>query len=159
LALGDERNSIKGRVFLLLDTDRRYESHSPEFNANQIQIRRLQNCINDKKTRLKLTSDNDYYPPTEIEDSLVGEVFFECLSYFSNNGYSDILTPLLNSIEVKYRDSASGLALDLTDSQKVILSEFFDLDGVKIKFALKYKELDKDIKTPEWIEEIIDFLI
>ncbi|MCC4791024.1 AAA family ATPase [Vibrio splendidus] len=159
LALGDERDSIKGRVFLLLDTDRKYEPHSPEFNVSQIRIRRLLNCIKDKKTKLKLTSDNDYYPPTEIEDSLSGEVFFECLSYFASNGYSNILTPLLSEIKVKYKDSSSGMALDLTDSQKITLTEFFDLEGVKIHFALKYKEIDRDIKTPDWVEEIIEFLI
>jgi predicted ATP-dependent endonuclease of OLD family len=75
LALSEERDNIIGKVFMLLDTDRMYEKYNPEGELNSIRINRLSNCLDTKITILKKTSDTAFYPPTEIEDSLIGEFF------------------------------------------------------------------------------------
>jgi hypothetical protein len=64
----------------------------------------------------------------------------------------------MDNISIKYENSCSGLAFDWTESQKTTLAKFFDLPNIKINFALKYVELDKDKNIPNWIEEIIKFL-
>ena len=158
LALSEERSDIKGKVYMILDTDRSFELFQKEGQLDGVEIKRLQNDIASRSTKLYQTSDNNFYPPTEMEDCLLGEEFLDVLFYFSENGYEDYLKGLLNGLEVKYSRSCSGLAFDLKDSQRQELNTFFDLPGVKIKFALKYVELSPKNNIPDWISEVLDFL-
>lgn len=158
LALSEEQQSIKGKVYMLLDTDAAFERFDKGGTLKNIEIKRLQNNLNDRKTTLLNTTDNNYNPPTEIEDSLVPQPFLDALDFFYHNGYAEHLDRLKKSMELIYPESSSGIAFDLRDSEKRELNNFFDLPGMKIKFALKYCEFANADEPPEWIQEILKFL-
>lgn len=136
LALSDEKSSIQGKVFMLLDTDRSFELFQKDGNLKGIEIKRLQNNLKTKKTTLLNTSDNNFYPPTEIEDTLESKAFLKTLSFFNDNGYADSLSELLEDLEIKYTEAASGLAFDLRESQKELLDNFFKLGNLRISPAI-----------------------
>ncbi|MDN5370904.1 MAG: hypothetical protein PWP74_2212 [Shewanella sp.] len=158
LALGEDRDSILGKVFLLLDTDKKFEQYSTPKTFERIRIKRLLNKVLDKKTYLEDTNSNMAYPPTEIEDALCGEVFLKTLEYFHENGYEIELKNVMNGISIKYEETASGMAFDFPESKKSELESFFDIPGIKIMFALKYCELDFELTKPHWISELEAFL-
>lgn len=157
MALEEDRVDIDGKVFFLLDTDKSFESYDARQSIKPIMIRRLQNDNKEKVVKLLKTSDNSHYPPTEIEDVLNAGVFFDVLSFFKDNGYHDLLGRILEDINDFERDLPSGIAFDFRGSDLATLEEFFDLDGVKVKFALKYCELDLERVKPSWIENIEKF--
>ncbi|WP_281223614.1 AAA family ATPase [Photobacterium sanguinicancri] len=158
LALQEERSNIKGKVFLLLDTDKKFEQYDARDSIKDIKISRLLNSNANNTTKLVKTSDNTFFPPTEIEDCLNAVTFLKALRFFYENGYEHILSDLIDNLEVKFIDAPSGFSFDLRDTEKATLEEFFNLPRVKVKFALKYVELDTERQTLPWFEEILNFL-
>lgn len=162
LALEEDRDEIKGRVFLLLDTDKQYEKFDAKDSIKSIRIRRLQNCNTTKQTTLVPTSSTNFYPPTEIEDTLDANNFYQTLNEFSQtDDFKETLTPLLLELRIEYPEAPSGIAFDLKESQKQQLESFFDAKGIKTKFARRYSEImrEKDqLEISTWVTEIINFL-
>ncbi len=70
MALEENRDDIKGRVFLLLDTDKAFEKYDASEGIDQIKIKRIHNDEHEYRTLLKATSNTEFYPPTVIEDTL-----------------------------------------------------------------------------------------
>jgi len=157
LALEEDKMEIKGRIFLLLDTDKAFEKYSAKESIKSVRIKRLQNCSTSEKTQLLTTADNNYYPPTTIEDVLEPEAFIKSLKFFSDNGYKMQLSELIGSIEIVKQATPSGIAFDLRDSQKLELEKFFSIPTIKIKFAEKYCAVDGN-NTLQWTNEIKSFL-
>ena len=158
ISLEEERDSIKGRVFLLVDTDKNVEIEEFKDTIKSIKIRRLQNSEKVMDTQLKKLSDNSVYPPTEIEDTLIANCFFETIHSILFE--DDLLDEFEELTEISdYSDNIpSGLAFNLSQSQIRELDRFFNLPGMKVKFALRYVENDLFVILPSWAVDIENFL-
>ncbi|PZP24171.1 AAA family ATPase [Pseudomonas kuykendallii] len=159
LALEDARDDIKGRVFCLLDTDKRFESFDGKDSLNGIQIRRIKNDEDSFRTALLKTSDNNASPSTIIEDTLNPSSFISAIDSFRSNKYYDkLVSQLPNKLTSENNKWPSGLALNLNFTDRKAMEHLFEADGFKVKFALKYTEIDDSSEKPEWIREIEAFL-
>ncbi|MBR9857392.1 MAG: ATP-binding protein [Gammaproteobacteria bacterium] len=154
LVLDEVRQDLKGKIFFLIDTDRKFESYTAKESIKNIAFKRVQNCTSHKKTILLKTSDNKYYPPTEIEDVLNSNVFYQTLEYLHKNEPSGELSLLIDSIDIFSEDLPSGLAFNLRSNEQELLWEFFDKPKIKVKFAEEYCKLDSTVTTPSWADEI-----
>ncbi len=157
LALDEHKDSIIGKIFFLLDTDKKFEKYQEKSSIKKVKINRLQNITESKKTVLIKTTDNNFYPPTEIEDVLNSGLFKATLDYFSENGFNETLINVVNSIKKFDPNQPSGLAFDFRQSEKEQLEAFFNLPYVKIDFAKKYISLDINGTNPEWVALINSF--
>jgi len=54
MALDDHRDDIKGKVFLLLDTDKAFEKYDANDSIKQIQIKRIHNDIDESKNNSEI---------------------------------------------------------------------------------------------------------
>jgi predicted ATP-dependent endonuclease of OLD family len=158
LAIEEDRQEIKGKIFCLLDTDKKYEKYISKSSIKQIDIRRLHNCTEKNETTLKTTSDNNFFPPTEIEDCLNPKTFIETFSYFSDALDNPSFKELAKKIKVHIASAPSGLSFNLGHIEQKELGNFFDIKGMKTKFSKKYCDLDLTNNTPSWINEIKEFL-
>ncbi len=153
LALDEIKGDIQGKVFLMVDTDIENSSFSIKEPIKKILFRRIINKEN--KTILIKPSDSLVNPPTEIEDVLNASVFESTLMHFSMN--EDIDYKFTYDGTINY-DFPSGTAFDFRQSEKEELKAFFNQEGIKVMFAEKYCELDKNKRKPDFIINIELFL-
>lgn len=161
----DLRKDIKGKVFLLSDTDRELIN----YHVNQIEKIKCKRVINDPVTNTTTLVDihsNKVSPPTEIENCLNGSIFISTLLHFIHN-YEQF--EYLDDLLLGEKDSETNLnsyyTMDLRPKEEIILDKFFNTEGIKYAFAKKYISIDKYLKekngintpTPAWIEEIRSF--
>ncbi|MGN5135102.1 hypothetical protein ACTG2E_14495 [Aeromonas veronii] len=158
MALEEDRQEIKGKIFCLLDTDKQYEKYISKTSIKQIAIKRLHNCTAKNETTLKSTNDNKFFPPTEIEDCLDAKKFIETFSFFSNALENVEFKELSKKMKVHIANSPSGLSLNLGHIEQTQLESFFDTAGMKTNFSKKYCELDTVKNVPNWINQIKEFL-
>jgi len=157
LALDDNKDSMIGKIFLLLDTDKRFEKYNEKGSIKKLRIKRLQNLTDAKVTTLLNTSDNNFFPPTEIEDVLDPELFTATLKQLNDSGYNELLNDIVNSIKIYEATQPSGLAFDFRQSDKERLTQFFDLPHAKVEFAKRYTSISSDEDIPEWVSSINSF--
>jgi energy-coupling factor transporter ATP-binding protein EcfA2 len=159
MALEGNRDDINGRVLFLLDTDKDFEKFECTDGIENLRIRRLLNSSSEKKTTLVQTTSSTFFPPTEIEDTLDAKSFLDTLNFFKKDELYELAFEGFSE-EFKIMDATlpSGLALNLRDSDKIVLEQLFDISGFKIKFALQYAELADVEECPLWITEIKSFL-
>lgn len=159
LALEDDRSSIKGKIYLLLDTDKQHEKYISKSSIKSITIKRLQNNHSKKSTELLETSSDITYPPTEIEDVLRSKCFFETMKLHLNetDGFNN-LKEIFSGEFIYDENHPAGIAFDYRDSQKADLEAFFNIPGKKVSFALDYCSNPTQESTPKWINEIVEFL-
>lgn len=160
----DFKNEIKGKIYMISDTDRSIVTYSTN-DQNKLLCRRIVNDPNSKKTLLVPISSNTVSPQTEIEECLNGRLFHETLLHFKPNN------PELSFLSDTLKDEFelnSYFYLDLRQTEKDLLEKFFDKGNNKWEFAEKYLELlakpennPKSIQTqhsknsvPSWIEEV-----
>lgn len=158
LALEEDRQEIKGKIFCLLDTDKHYEKYGSKTAIKAIDIKRLHNCIDKNETTLKTTNDNNFFPPTEIEDCLEPYVFLQTFAHFAQHINDPPFQELSDKMKVHIDNAPAGLSLNLGHIEKKELERFFDLRGMKTSFSKKYCELDDPKAIPVWIDEVINFL-
>ncbi|MBG0846316.1 AAA family ATPase [Pseudomonas chengduensis] len=159
LALEDARDDIKGKVFCLIDTDKKFESFDGKDSLAGIQIRRIKNDEDSFRTALLKTSDNNASPPTVIEDTLSPTSFISAIDSFrSHKLYGELIAQLPEKLTSENNEWPSGFALNLNFTDRRAMEHLFEADGFKVKFALRYTELDDPSKKPEWIREIEAFL-
>ncbi|MFQ2174692.1 AAA family ATPase [Aeromonas rivipollensis] len=158
LALEEDRQEIKGKIFCLLDTDKHYEKYGSKTAIKAIDIKRLHNCIDKNETTLKTTNDNNFFPPTEIEDCLEPYVFLQTFAHFAQHINDPSFQELSDKMKVHIDNAPAGLSLNLGHIEKKELERFFDLRGMKTSFSKKYCELDDPKAIPVWIDEVINFL-
>ena len=159
MALDDHRDDIKGKVFLLLDTDKAFEKYDASESIKQIQIKRIHNDIDESRTMLKSTSNTEYHPPTVIEDTLIPSDFITTLrSFESDPDFGDYVGPILEAINHAHEDWPAALAFDLRTTEQRSMEELFNLPRFKVKFALKYAEIANELNIPSWMNELTDFL-
>jgi predicted ATPase len=155
----DLNNNLKGKIFCLVDTDEqldRYKSNEENKVTKILQFRRLWNNRNLKKTNLIKMQDDKVSPPTEIEDCLEPNIFYETLKNFNDCKLLDVLEENLDKeAEVSY------FAFDLRESERISLKKWFDKNNGyrKIEFAKRYVEIasQKGNVNLSWIKEIKDF--
>ncbi|WP_082900414.1 AAA family ATPase [Pseudomonas oryzihabitans] len=159
LALSENREDINGRVFLLLDTDKKYESFEKSHNIDQIQIKRIKNNEATQKTELLDTSNNDFHPATTIEDALKPSYFFATLKKFiTDETHGDAIRDLIQGLSVSNDDIAPSFALNLRRMEILELDEIFSTEGFKVKFALEYIKIAPPENPPHWIRQIKEFI-
>ncbi|MCY1264116.1 AAA ATPase domain protein [compost metagenome] len=159
LALGESSGSIQGKAFLLLDTDKQFESFDAKDSLKQIIIRRLQNCETALETQLLKTSDTSYFPPTVIEDTLDPETYIAALrSFEEDEKFGRYIKSLETDFSLSSTEWPAALALNLRPSDRRIIDDLFEQPGFKVKFALRYVDLAQNGKEPAWIAGVRSFL-
>lgn len=151
--LQDKELEPKGKIICLIDTD----SDKKEFPRNDsikcLVVKRIRR--NKDSIVLEEISTGTMSPVTEIEDALDSELFLKTLASIAPSEIIQ-LTNENNAREAKI----SGYCLDLRESQKEKLDEYFSRAGEKYKFAKKYVEIasSSDNQIPEWIKELFTLL-
>lgn len=154
LIFDDFKAEIKGKIFLLSDTDKDIVQY-PIRNKERKNLRCQRLLLNGNKIKLEHIDSTAVSPHTEIEHALNGQVFYETLLIYKEQ-YSDALSFLDNVANIDDL-SISGNALDLRKSEQEKLEAFFDINEMKYDFSIKYCEVlaqKKDSVTPSWITDI-----
>jgi predicted ATP-dependent endonuclease of OLD family len=158
-ALSEAKVDVKGKAFFLVDTDKAFEQYAAKNSVKEIKIMRIKNDIRDAKTKLLLTSDNQAYPPTVIEDTLPSKPFIETLEQLGKYGEHAQKIKEIDLSAATLSDSIpSGLALNLRANDQVAMEQLFNSTGFKVKFALEFVKIAPKNLRPSWIEEILKFL-
>ncbi|MEN4982583.1 AAA family ATPase [Acinetobacter modestus] len=152
-AYEDFSSEIKGKIFLLSDTDAslvRYPVKNDEQHHN-LRSKRLANCSNNFITKLVTIDDNQMTSPTEIEDVLDANTFKATLEIFQSEYDLDFINTA--QFDERY---CSKWCFTLHPKDQTKLKIFFDHKGIKFRFAKEYIALsmDNNHKPPIWIEEI-----
>ncbi|EMN3918509.1 AAA family ATPase [Citrobacter farmeri] len=158
MALEDRKETITGKALFLLDTDQRYSAFNASDSVPSIKIRRL--LLNNEMTSINLAkvTDDCVYPPTEIEQALDADFYIETLGVLYNKGETAL--SFMKNPQI-LESSVSGGALNLNIKEKQALGSYFDLPGKKNEFCNAYLEIlegSEEIKTPEWLIDVADFL-
>ncbi|MDO7896614.1 AAA family ATPase [Pseudomonas citrulli] len=160
LALEDSRDDVRGKVFCLIDTDKKFESFDGKEFLAGIQIRRLKNNEDSCRTELLKTSDNNASPSTVIEDTLNARSFISAIESFkSHEIYGPLIARLSIPLSSENDEWPSSLSLNLNFTDRKAMEQLFETEGFKVKFALRYVELDTLSKKPEWVTAIETFLL
>lgn len=165
LSDNDKLDRLKGKIFLLIDTDAKPTETKRTNEAtlklpkrikdlndkNKVWFRRLVNIEEAKKTILTNGVQKQDDIPTDIEGVLNGKVFNMVLNQFKDELSLEI------SGEEKSEDIPSAF-LYSEESQKKALKAFFTPHN-KVRFARAYvEEIQKGgYKEPLWITEIKNF--
>ncbi|GAA4271931.1 AAA family ATPase [Aquimarina gracilis] len=149
----------KGKIICLIDTDANRVDAETVVNNKNLYFKRL--VFNKKDNTILYKINSDLTTETTIEDSLDSANYVETLKYLSDN--NEELKPLIKSENIRETSTYSKDALDLKDSEKDILKDFFNKDFGKNKlvFAEKYLEITDKVgvnKTLGWIEEIKEII-
>src|SRR5690606_3992481 len=114
-----------GKIFCLIDTDR----DAKEFNKdNSIKCLEVKRILRDKdKIQLVEVEDNNKSPVTEIEDALDSTIFLRTLQKLAPPDISLIL----DESSMRKSTKTSGYCLNLRDSEKEQLDNFFSKPGIK----------------------------
>lgn len=158
MAMEENRDDIKGRVYLLLDTDKKFEKFDCSDSFTQVCIRRIQNNDINYVTELLKTTDNNYHPPTMIEDTLDASAFLQTLLSIQKTEPNGEFLEIIDELIIEDPEWPSGLSMNLRDTHKKTIEKIFNSPGFKIKFALKYIEIADKETMPSWIKEIENFL-
>ncbi|WAH60971.1 ATP-binding protein [Pseudomonas silvicola] len=159
LALEDARGDIKGKVFCLIDTDKRFESFDGRDSLAGLQIRRLKNDEDSCSTELLKTSDNNASPSTVIEDALDAQSFIAAIDSFKGHSvYGAMIARLSKPLSSENDEWPSTLSLNLNFTDRKAIEQLFECEGFKVKFALQYVKIDSLVRKPKWVAEIERFL-
>ncbi|MBI6852711.1 AAA family ATPase [Pseudomonas cichorii] len=160
LALEDARSDIQGKVFCLIDTDKKFEAFDGKDSLPGVQIRRLKNDEDTCTTQLLKTSDNNASPPTVIEDTLFTDSYIATIESFKTHTvYGPLISELTTPLRSVNDNWPSSLSLGLNFTDRKAMERLFDSEGFKVKFALRYIELDDASRKLKWIQEIEKFLL
>ena len=155
-----QSNQLKGKVFLLIDTDSNPIEFTTQDNLeSNLLCRRIVNKDKERTTALVKIMEHPKAPNTDIEDALNGSIVKKVLSYFKNNGYESELEFVSEATAVE--EVASYYALDLRQTEKMQLDAFLNGNSGnnKVMFAKKYVETmaSGTYEIPSWIIVIKNF--
>lgn len=148
--LQDKSLSPSGKILCLIDTDREDKKFNTDNAIKCLQVKRLIRV----KDVIKLVDieHTEKNPETEIEDALSAKPYIETLISIAPENIKNLITP------ASTRESAdtSAYALDLKESERELLTNYFDSTGVKYTFAKKYVEICQSNRSPAplWISDI-----
>lgn len=152
IAIEELKDSVKGKVYMLTDTDAQLlEYETKEGLEKRIICRRIVN--EGDITRLVKITANPKSPKTDIEDALNGRLFHQVLVTFKPTNEE------LSFLDEQEREETSSYsALDLRPREYEKMDQFFSKEKGKNKvlFANEYVKMMQagKYKIPEWIEEI-----
>ena len=155
LAFDDLRNELKGKVFLLVDTDNAFLDFETKDSFQQLSCKRI---VNEKKKKETILVNNQFNvkQKTDIEDALNGRLFLQTILEFrTKNSELSFIT------EDEKEEIPSYYAMNLRIDEYDKLDQFFSKNNCenKVAFAQLYVEKMKqgEFKVPQWIEEIKRF--
>lgn len=149
----DFKDDIKGRIYLLSDTDSELVKYDVA-NHLKLKCKRMVNISSSRSTSLVDIQSNPVSPATEIEDALNGELFFKVLLDFKDL-YPDQLSFLNIEILEGTEECCSKFSADLRASEWEKIEAFFNINNNKYLFAIKYcEQIGQQYQTPNWITEI-----
>ncbi|MGQ1606170.1 ATP-dependent nuclease [Acinetobacter baumannii] len=165
IAFEDFKNEMKGKVFLLCDTDDKLESDTSHIKQDsqhpKLKYRRLIVDENTESVQLVEVNSTIAAKSTVLEDALNGSTFIKTLDFFKDDN------PELNSIiyetnRVDVQGKAfypSALSLKLSVAESKELKNFFKKynNDMKVIFAKKYIDYIEDINEIPWINQIKEF--
>jgi ABC-type dipeptide/oligopeptide/nickel transport system ATPase component len=157
MALDNDRDCIQGKVYFVVDTDKKYSAFEAPDSIKNIRMRRLINNPAAGKTELVVPSGDMLYPPTEIEDCLLPDIFISTLQSFQEE-QAELYSQFSEPPSVLVESQASGLALNMRDTDKQVLEQMFAAPRFKVMFANRYVSLSGDTPPPGWVLEISQFL-
>lgn len=157
MALDNDRDCIQGKVYFIIDTDKKYSSFEAPDSIKNVRMRRLLNNPRTGRTELVIPSSDMLYPPTEIEDCLLPDIFIATLQSFQEE-HAELYSQFSEPPSVLVESEASGLALNMRDTDKHVLEQIFSTPKFKVMFASRYVELSGDASSPGWVSEISDYL-
>lgn len=145
------KKEIKGKVFLLSDTDSELHQYPIKHGINNLENKRL--LLDEREDRIKLVNIDCQFvsPATDIEDSMNGKICKRVLQTLKES------TPLLSFIDDDdASEKCAAVALNLNRENTKKLKEFYNTDNNKFLCAKRYVEYlsSGDNKVPEWILEI-----
>lgn len=153
-AYEDFKTEIKGKIFLLTDTDEQLVSFDVKTDEQHKNLRckRLSNSESDYKTHLVKVDDNKMTSPTVIEDVLDGKIYKMALESFKSEYKLNFINEALFD-----KSYCSAWCFTLPPTHKIEIKAFFKKEGIKYQFSKKYVELAKENEhdNPIWIEELI----
>ena len=151
----DFKDEIKGKIYLLSDTDSQFVNYDVH-NEENLKCQRMVSILNDNSTKLVNIPFNPVGPETEIEDVLNGKAFYNALLTFTSD-YSTHLKFLDNYTINDVSECCSRSAINFRSSEVSDIKNFFDEDNVKYNFSKKYCEILDDgniYEIPDWIVEV-----
>lgn len=152
VAMKDRDVEIKGSVLALVDSDAQRNSFEPKNGIKNLFYKRL--LFLNGQVELVRVDDGRVAPETEIEDCLNPKYFIEALKSFKRKDLDTILTD--KNINSKAKISYN--CLDLRESEKQVLKDFFDEEGNKVLFASSYINIangDKSLKLKNDINKLL----
>lgn len=155
IAIEELKGSVKGKVFMLTDTDAELVEYKTNDGLEKcIVCRRIVN-EGDNTKLVKITA-NPKSPKTDIEDALNGRLFHQVLLTFKQTNEE------LSFLDDHVREETSSYsALNLRPKEYDELDQFFSKDKGqnKVLFANAYVETmqNGNYLIPQWIEEIKQF--
>lgn len=165
IAFEDFKNEMKGKVFLLCDTDDKLESDTSHIKQDsqhpKLKYRRLIVDENKESVQLVEVNSNIAAKPTVLEDVLNGLTFIKTLDFFKDdNPELNSIIYETNRIDVQGKELyPSALSLKLSVAEAKELKNFFKKhnNDMKVIFAKKYIDHVEDIKEIPWINQIKEF--
>ena len=166
IAFEDFKNEMKGKVFLLCDTDDKLESDTSHIKQDsqhpKLKYRRLIVDENKESVQLVEVNSNIAAKPTVLEDVLNGSTFIKTLDLLKDdNPELNSIIYETNRIDVQGKEFyPSALSLKLSVAEAKDLKNFFKKhnNDMKVIFAKKYIDNVEDIKEIPWINQIKEFL-
>ncbi|WP_233885878.1 AAA family ATPase [Tenacibaculum piscium] len=149
----------KGKIICLIDTDANRVDVETIITSKNLYFKRL--VFQKKDNTILYDVNSDLTEETTIEDSLDSSIYLETLEFFSDDNKE--LMPLLVPENILKTSIYSKNSLDLKDSEKDTIKEFFNknLGQNKLNFANKYIEIlgeKEEIKSLDWINKIKDII-
>lgn len=167
-----ERKLVKGKVFLLIDTDAAEPKDKLHYKSSKfgdkVNIKRFTLNKDNSSAKLADVGIGEVYN-TVIEDVLDAEVFFDALCNLSKRDDCEKLNEFEDKFELKENSKYSSLTRNI-GSLKIKSGESHDLlermysilytDEYKMKLADEYIRLlneNEEVKEPTWLKTIINF--
>ncbi|MFJ5250079.1 AAA family ATPase [Serratia liquefaciens] len=147
----DIESEISGVIYLISDTDAQLVSYPVERHA-KLFCKRLVHSPEKSRVTLVNIDSNPISPETEIEHGLNASIYYDTLIDFSHE-YPEL--NFVREIPRPDKNEESFDPLDLKGSEKQIITDFFDKDNNKFRFAKNYiQRIHESIPTPQWIQEL-----
>ncbi|MBK2259561.1 AAA family ATPase [Francisella philomiragia] len=150
LPIKNEKNNLKGKVYCLIDTDKKEHKKYITSDYGNLKIRRLSNNDNNIETSLLALNHSDN-SICEIEQSLHPIIFREVMSELDVN----------DEYKVKSIEDENGNTHFIKNFRNLDIHKFFEENSGenKVIFAEKYVDImsQKDAPNqyiPKWINEI-----
>lgn len=153
VSMEDRELDTSGKVIAIVDTDEEHINFVPKNGIKNLFFKRL--LFKNEQIELINVESNIVSPVTEIEDVLNPKYYIETL----RNLGDDSIQKLLVEENINQTATVSYNCLDLKQSDRTLIKDFFEKEGNKTLFARNYVKLSSDNNdTLPLIEKIKELL-